>query len=169
MKKNEGLSFLFTILIAVLIALFIRNFIFNIAVVNGQSMEPTLHEKDKLICLSYRRFTEINTGEIVVISPPNDNRNYIKRVVAKGGDTIEFKDGKVILNGEVLEENYTSSDTTHSDVEKFTLRPNEYFVMGDNRLPGKSTDSRYFGPIEKDRIKSVAYFRILPFSNKGKI
>lgn len=169
MKKSEGLSFFITILIAVIIALFIRNFIFNIAVVNGQSMEPTLHEKDKLICLSYRRFTDVKPGEIVVINPPNDNRSFIKRVIAKGGDTIEFKDGRVFVNGKELDENYTSSDITYSDTDKFTLKENEYFVMGDNRLPGKSEDSRYFGPIDKKRIKSVAFYRILPFDNRGRL
>lgn len=169
MKKNETVSFIVTIVAAVLIALFVRTFIFNIAVVNGESMNPTLNEKDKLICLSYKRFTDIPRGEIVVIDAPNDNRNYIKRLVGKPGDTIEFRDGKVILNGKVLEENYTSSDYTESNVDGFKLKDDEYFVMGDNRLPGMSIDSRYFGPIEKKRIKSAAVYRILPLNNRGKI
>lgn len=169
MKKNETVSFIVTIVAAVLIALFVRTFIFNIAVVNGESMNPTLNEKDKLICLSYKRFTDIPRGEIVVIDAPNDNRNYIKRLVGKPGDTIEFRDGKVILNGKVLEENYTSSDYTESNVDAFKLKDDEYFVMGDNRLPGMSIDSRYFGPIEKKRIKSAAVYRILPLNNRGKI
>lgn len=169
MKKNETVSFIVTIVAAVLIALFVRTFIFNIAVVNGESMNPTLNEKDKLICLSYKRFTDIPRGQIVVIDAPNDNRNYIKRLVGKPGDTIEFRDGKVILNGKVLEENYTSSDYTESNVDAFKLKDDEYFVMGDNRLPGMSIDSRYFGPIEKKRIKSAAVYRILPLNNRGKI
>lgn len=169
MKKNETVSFIVTIVAAVLIALFVRTFIFNIAVVNGESMNPTLNEKDKLICLSYKRFTDIPRGQIVVIDAPNDNRNYIKRLVGKPGDTIEFRDGKVILNGKVLEENYTSSDYTESNVDGFKLKDDEYFVMGDNRLPGMSIDSRYFGPIEKKRIKSAAVYRILPLNNRGKI
>lgn len=169
MKKNETVSFIVTIVAAVLIALFVRTFIFNIAVVNGESMHPTLNEKDKLICLSYKRFTDIPRGQIVVIDAPNDNRNYIKRLVGKPGDTIEFRDGKVILNGKILEENYTSSDYTESNVDGFKLKDDEYFVMGDNRLPGMSIDSRYFGPIEKKRIKSAAVYRILPLNNRGKI
>ncbi len=169
MKKNETVSFIVTIVAAVLIALFVRTFIFNIAVVNGESMNPTLNEKDKLICLSYKRFTDIPRGQIVVIDAPNDNRNYIKRLVGKPGDTIEFRDGKVILNGKILEENYTSSDYTESNVDAFKLKDDEYFVMGDNRLPGMSIDSRYFGPIEKKRIKSAAVYRILPLNNRGKI
>ncbi|WP_230204197.1 signal peptidase I [Peptoniphilus phoceensis] len=169
LKKNETVSFIVTIVAAVLIALFVRTFIFNIAVVNGESMNPTLNEKDKLICLSYKRFTDIPRGQIVVIDAPNDNRNYIKRLVGKPGDTIEFRDGKVILNGKILEENYTSSDYTESNVDAFKLKDDEYFVMGDNRLPGMSIDSRYFGPIEKKRIKSAAVYRILPLNNRGKI
>ncbi|MGF0096291.1 signal peptidase I [Peptoniphilus sp. SGI.035] len=169
MKKNETLSFILTIVAAVLIALFVRNFIFNIAVVNGESMNPTLNEKDKLICLSYKRFTDIPRGEIVVIDAPNDSRNYIKRLIGKPGDTIEFKEGKVYLNGNLLKENYTSTDVTESDQKSFTLKDDEYFVMGDNRLPGMSIDSRYFGPIEKKRIKSAAVYRILPLKSRGKI
>ncbi|MBS6720227.1 MAG: signal peptidase I [Peptoniphilus harei] len=169
MKKNETMSFIITIVAAVLIALFVRNFIFNIAVVNGESMHPTLNEKDKLICLSYKRFIDIPRGEIVVIDAPNDNRNYIKRLIGKPGDTIEFIDGKVILNGKVLEEPYTSTNYTESDEEKFVLKDDQYFVMGDNRLPGMSVDSRYFGPIEKKRIKSAAVYRILPLKDRGKI
>jgi len=169
LKKNETLSFVLTIVIAVLIALFVRNFIFNIAVVNGESMNPTLNEKDKLICLSYKRFKDLPRGEIVVIDAPNDSRNYIKRIIAKGGDTIEFKDGKVILNGKVLKENYTSSDYTESSIEKLTLKEDEYFVMGDNRLPKMSVDSRYFGPINKKRIKSAAVYRMFPIKDKGSL
>jgi len=170
LKKNEALSFVITIVAALLIALFVRNFIFNIAIVNGESMHPTLSEGDKLICLSYRKFTDIHPGEIVVIDAPNDNRSYIKRVIAKGGDTISFRDGEVIVNGEILEENYTSSDYTEfEDQDTYILEENEYFVMGDNRLPGMSVDSRYFGPIDKNRIKSVAFYRILPLKNRGRI
>lgn len=170
LKKNEALSFILTIVAALLIALFVRNFIFNIAIVNGESMHPTLSEGDKLICLSYRKFTEIHPGEIVVIDAPNDNRSYIKRVIAKGGDTIEFKDGEVFVNGNKLEENYTSTDyTDYENQDSYTLNENEYFVMGDNRLPNMSVDSRYFGPINKKRIKSVAYYRFLPLKDRTKL
>lgn len=169
LKKNETVSMILTIVAAVLLALFVRNFIFNIAVVNGESMHPTLNEKDKLICLAYKRFTDLPRGEILVIDAPNDKRNYIKRLIGKPGDTLEFKDGKVYLNGKLLEESYTSTDYTESDEVKFVLKDDQYFVMGDNRLPGMSVDSRYFGPIEKKRIKSAAVYRILPLKNRGKI
>lgn len=87
----------------------------------------------------------------------------------ENGDTIEFIDGKVLLNGKFLDETYTSTDYTESQEDKITLKDDEYFVMGDNRLPGMSVDSRYFGPIEKKRIKSAAVYRILPLKDRGKI
>ncbi|MDO5715417.1 MAG: signal peptidase I [Tissierellia bacterium] len=166
MKENKIISFLKELLIVLLIALFIRNFIFNIAQVKGISMEPTLHENDKLICLAYQRFFPISSGKIVVIKAPGEKKKFVKRVVATPGDIFEIQEGKVYINGKEQDESYTSTDTTLPlYLSPIQLKDNEYFVLGDNRLPGASEDSRYFGPLEKSDIKAVVYCRFLPFQN----
>lgn len=169
MKNDTIISFGKTIIIALLLALFIRNFVFNISQVKGHSMDPTFHENDKLICLAYARYLPIERGSIVVIQAPGEKRKFIKRIVGLPGDQFMLSSGKVYINGKPLSEPYTSTDETLPlNTAPITLSQNQYFVLGDNRLPGASEDSRAFGPIEKKNIKSVVFYRFYPFNQMKK-
>lgn len=169
MKENlklEFISMLKTILIALVLAFVIKNFIFTFAYVRGISMEPTLQEKNMLFCVVPKKYFGLERGEIIILkSPIEKNKNYIKRIIGLPGDEIKVKDGSVYVNGDIYKEDYISTDYTEALNATFIeLKDNEFFVMGDNRLPGGSIDSRSFGPIEKKDIKAVAVYRILPFS-----
>ncbi len=171
MEKESLKSWLWTIGLAIVLALVIRNFIFNTSNVKGPSMEDTLHERDHVICLVYPLyFREARPGEIVIIKSPIENKHYVKRLIGRPGDKIHIENGQVYLNDQLLEEPYIKGGETLAELENtWTLGEDEYFVMGDNRLPGKSMDSRAFGPVSKKAIEGIAVYRYFPFNKFGKL
>ena len=171
--KDIIVDWIKTILTAFLIALVLKLFIVDATRVSGKSMLNTLHHDDMLLVNKIgKHFTSYKRGQIIILDAPDyPNRLYVKRVVGIPGDTISLKDDKVYLNGEQLQEPYTSVDYTlpENGGLEWQLSENVYFVMGDNRLEGASNDSRNFGPISKDEIVGHAFFRIYPFSDFGLI
>lgn len=140
--------------------------------IDGPSMEPTLFTGQNLLIsrLDYL-FGEIKRGDIAVFDPPNAKEEMlIKRVIGIPGDTVEMRDQEVYLNGEKLDEPYfVNTPCTPIDCpnNSWTLGPNEYFFMGDNR--NRSNDSRAFGPITRDRIVGRAVFRYWPLDKFGAV
>lgn len=172
--KKEAIEWIKSILLAIVIAVVIKTFIFNTTYVLGNSMYPTLHERDRLFANKIPLyFSGPDRGDIVVLEAPDaPNKDYIKRVIGIGGDTVAIIDGKVYLNGKILEEDYIEEDSyTHVYSENYWEIPEGYvFVLGDNREEGASKDSRYFGCIPLDSIKGIANFRYFPFNDRfGKI
>ena len=153
-----------SIFIALVLAILIKSFLFEPTLVSGSSMENTLHDRDRLIIDKITlKFRALERGDIVVLKY-DENNDYIKRVVGLPGEVVQIIGGKVYVNGKVLEEDYINSDKTDTiNGYEWKLGKGEYFVMGDNRLPGKSSDSRVFGPVSIDRIKGVADIRFYPF------
>ena len=104
-------------------------------------------------------------GDIVVFHPPeaahSEGKDYIKRIVAVGGDTVEIRDGVLFLNGLMKEENYTLEPIGYS-LEKITVPENSYFVLGDNR--NNSADSHVWGFLPKQNIIGKAVLVIFPFN-----
>lgn len=128
-------------------------------VVNGRSMESTLHDGDNLILdkISYR-FTDPERYDVVVFPGRTDengnNELFIKRIVGLPGETIEIKDGAVYVNGEELKDDIYAKDgytlpAEDSEWLEVTLGENEYYCLGDNR--GDSIDSRFIGPVTLKR------------------
>lgn len=172
--KSEAVEWIKSILLAVVIAVLIKAFVFNTTYVLGNSMYPTLHEKDRLFANKIPLyFSGAKRGEIVVIEAPDiSNRDYIKRVIGIEGDTITILDGQVYLNGDALTEDYLEGETyTHVYGENYWEVPEGYiFVLGDNRNEGASKDSRYFGCIPESSVKGITGFRYFPLNNRfGKI
>lgn len=157
-----------TVILIVALTYAIRFFVIQPFIVEGQSMEPSFHNNDYLITEKITlRMRQIERGEIIIFHPPeNPAINYIKRVVGLPGDTINIRDGKVMINSKQLIEPYLSSDgeTTAPNTQGFsaTLKEGEYFVMGDNR--NHSRDSRELGPIPTQNIVSRVWFRLLPIT-----
>ncbi len=172
-KKNEVMEWIESIVIAVVIALLIKTFILNTTFVKGNSMYPTLHEKDRLFANKIQLyFSRPKRGDIVLIDAPDQNKKkYIKRVVGLEGDKIDIIDGKVYLNGQALDEEYTEPDS-YTDVysnDSWLVDKGHIFVLGDNRAPGASKDSRYFGQVAEDSVLGIAKYRYYPFGRFGKI
>lgn len=173
-NKNESIEWVKSIITAIVIALFIKTFIFNTTYVLGNSMYPTLHEKDRLFANKVTLyFSSPSRGDIVIIKAPDSpKKDYIKRVIAIEGDTVEIIDGEVYVNGELLEEDYIEEDSYTNAYEEGAWEiPEGYiFVLGDNREEGASKDSRYFGYVSEKSVKGIAGFRYFPLNKRfGKL
>lgn len=154
------------VMVSLLIILPIRYFIVQPFFVRGDSMAPNFHNSDYLIIdeISYR-FENPGRGEVVVFRFPQDkSQYYIKRIVGLPEETLEIKNGQVVISnkdnpaGYVLSEPYLDQNTV-GDM-KIKLDENEYFVLGDNR--NASSDSRRWGPLAKHLIIGRAWLRMWP-------
>lgn len=143
----------FLLVVAVLIAFFLKAFIIQPFWIPTGSMIPTLMPNDRVLAVKFiYRFTEPKPGDIVVFLPPNgESKDYIKRVIAVGGQTIAIKDGKVYVDGKPLNEPYLSPELYDSgSMDELKVPEGHVFVMGDNRP--NSLDSRVFGPVPVSTI-----------------
>lgn len=166
---KEIKEWIFLIIKIIAIAAVIKYFIIGSTIVEGPSMEPTFKTGDMLFVNKISFMVDkVKKGDSVQFhNPRNDGRDFIKRVIAVEGDTVEIVDDRVYVNGEKLKEEYTSTNgLTTPDMEtKWTIEKDEVFVLGDNRP--KSDDSRSFGPIKKDSIVGIAFFRYYPLNKIG--
>jgi len=137
-------------------------------VVDGGSMEPTLHTGQRVLVspLAFRILGQVERGQIVVFDALGQTEDYIKRIVGLPGDTVAIRHGQVIVNGSPVAEPYLAASAT-GDSAPVTLGPDEYYVLGDNRPD--SADSRYYGPVPADRIIGPAFLRFWPPADVGPI
>lgn len=153
--------------LSVLIAILIVVFLFQPVKVEGTSMMPSIGDQQRIFVDKFffqAGFSEIHRGDVVVFWFPRDQRiSYIKRVIAVPGDRVAIRHGRVLLNGEVLDEPYVP-DTFRDAAEMPELRltADEYFVMGDHR--NSSNDSRSWGPVRREYIYGKAIFTYWPLA-----
>lgn len=163
---KEFLKDSFKIIISVVIFLVIVVYIFSITQVVGNSMNPTLQNKELFIVnkLQYR-VSEVKRGDIISLEYA-DTKYLIKRVIGMPGDKVYIKNSKVYINDKLLEESYIPKDYQYSDFDlkaSFgydTIPENMYFVLGDNRENSK--DSREIGLVKKEEIIGKISWRIWP-------
>lgn len=153
--------------IAVVGALLFQNYVYAQTEVHNVSMQNTLVEGQRLIedKWSYR-FHGPKQGDIVIINGPEYDSRLVKRVIALPGQTIDFKDGDVYVDGVKLDEGYVKGETYPNVVAvPYTVPADHVFVMGDNRE--NSFDSRSFGPVALDSLEGKAVFRVWPIGKFG--
>lgn len=158
---KEILSWVIVLAIAILLALFINRFVFFQVNVPTGSMERTIMTGDKVFTLrlSYL-FSNPKRGDIVVFpNPDNEEEDYIKRIIAIGGDEIEIIDGVLYINDEIMIEDYIMEPMRREDFGPLVVPEGHYFMMGDNR--NTSLDARYWENqfVEKGKIKGKAIYK----------
>jgi signal peptidase I len=160
------------VILATIIALVVGNaLVVNVVqldIVSGTSMLPTLHDGDKVVVNKLpSRDGNFNYGDIVAIRTV-DGELLIKRVIAKAGDTVAIKRGRVYRNNLPLTERYIEGDFTETgNIDgEIIVRPGKVFVLGDNRLPDGSLDSRYLGQIDLSNVIGRALIKIHPLPIK---
>jgi signal peptidase I len=133
--------------------------------IEGPSMLPNLHDGQYLIInkIVYRLHPPQRGDIIVFHHPRNSDRDLIKRVIGLPGETVEIRNGQVLVNGLLLDEPYVLQPGRYSDT--FELGEKEYFVLGDNRP--NSDDSHNWGALQGDQIVGKAWISYWPPSEWG--
>lgn len=157
------------LIVSLAIVLPIRAYIVQPFFVDGDSMEPNFFRHEYLLVdeLSFR-FRPPERGEVIVFRYPLDRRYYyIKRIIGLPGETIKFENGKIAIikpNQEkiILDESSYLPDPAPVSFNEISLKDNQYYVRGDNRL--RSFDSKDWGPINKDDIVGRVWLRIWPIN-----
>jgi len=162
------------IIIALAIIIPVRYYLIQPFYVKGASMEPNFYDHEYLIIdeISYR-FNAPRRGEVIVFKYPKDTSGFfIKRIIGLPNERIRISDGKITIysprnpQGVVLDENkYLDKDLETLGSIDITLAPNEYYVLGDNRM--SSLDSRRFGPLESKYIVGKVWVRGWPLDRAG--
>ena len=180
-------SFLISwVLIPAGLVFIVHNFIFQAWYVDGQSMEPTFQNGNYLIVskfdVSWKKLTgqssklDIHRGQVLIFNPPDFPTDiyFIKRAIGLPGERVVIKNGTVTIfnndhpTGVVLNESYVGNIALEGEVDT-TVGEGEIFVLGDNRNPQASQDSRYFGPIPMNRMVGTASLRLLPVYEFGQL
>jgi signal peptidase I len=162
-KSREVWEWVRSITVAVLLALVIRFFLFEVFVVEGRSMYPTLEEHERLVVnkLVYR-FDEPHPGDIIVFEF-EPKRDFIKRVIGVGGDIIAIQDGVVYRNGEMVDEPYLLDEMdpqqSYGPVE---VPPGYLFLMGDFRRNSMDSRDPRVGFVSLERVKGRAFLIFWP-------
>lgn len=165
-----------SLLIAAILALIIRTFIVTPFKIPTGSMEPTFIPGDKIFVNRFiYRFQQPQRGDIIVFRyPENPRRDFIKRLVAFGGETIEIADGRLIVNGQEVVQpeifkqiDYQNRGAFGAAGKEITVPDDSLFVLGDNS--GSSRDSRYWGFVPRKYLLGQAFVIWWPPSRIGRI
>ena len=169
---EEAFEWVETLLISFFVVILVFTFLLRIAEVSGESMLPTLINKDRLI-VSYLGYTPAK-GDIVLVDC-NDTileEVIVKRVIATEGQTvdIDFATGTVKVDGAVIEEDYINNLTQLDEgghQYPVTVPADCVFVMGDNRMDSLDSRSNLIGFVNEDNILGKVIFRYFPFNSIG--
>ncbi len=162
-------SLIETILVALVLAIVLYLFIMTPHEVVGNSMYPTYKNGEFLMAnkISYK-VSDPQRGDVIIFKF-SESQDFIKRVIGTPGDEVMIKDGKIYINGELLDESdyldssvITNGGSYLHEGQTITIGDGQYFVSGDNRT--NSSDSRDFGPIQMDAIKGKAWIVYFPFT-----
>ncbi len=169
---KEVISWSVEIVIILVIAFVFVYYIGLRTSVVGQSMSPTLENRQEILVNRFiYSITDPKPNDIVVFLPNGNEKShyYVKRIIGVPGDKVIIKDGAVYVNGELFEEEAETAAILDAELaeEEIVLAEDEYFVLGDNR--NNSEDSRYanIGNVKKEYIIGKAWFIVSPYQDFG--
>src|ERR1700722_17071621 len=158
------------LIISLAISCFIIIFLYQPVKVEGTSMMPSLEDQERIFVNKFvYRLESIQRGDIVVFRYPRDpSKSFIKRVIGLAGDRVQIDNGRVYVNGRLLDEDYVPSayedERSYSEI---VVPANSYFVLGDHR--SLSNDSRDFGSVNQSYIYGKAVFGYWPMDKMGRV
>lgn len=168
--KSEVVEWIKAIVFALVLALIIRGLIFEPMIVPTGSMIPTIEINDRILVNKFiYRFHVPDYNDIVVFKYPDDpHQTFVKRLIGKGGDIIEIKDGTLYRNNEPVQETYIK-EPMYSDSGPYKVPEGHYFMMGDNR--NNSKDSRFWENkyVSQNQVIGKATYRIWPINRIGQL
>jgi signal peptidase I len=167
--KGGGMGlWLRDIVISAAVSILIITFLYQPVRVEGTSMLPRLEDHDRLFINKFvYRISSIHRGDVVVFHYPRDpEKSYIKRVIGLPGDRVFIDRGRVYLNGKLQREPYVPEEYRDTrSMAELVVPDDAYFMMGDHR--SISSDSREFGPVDRDLIYGKAVFVYWPTKDAG--
>ncbi len=158
------------LVISLAISCFIIIFLYQPVKVEGTSMMPSLEDQERIFVNKFvYRLEPIQRGDIVVFRYPRDpSKSFIKRVIGLAGDHIQISDGRVYVNGRLLDEEYVPrAYEDQRTYPEMVVPPDSYFVLGDHR--SLSNDSRDFGAVNQTYIYGKAVFGYWPMDKMGRV
>jgi signal peptidase I len=159
--REIGITVLIAVAVFVALQLNVQSY-----TVEGSSMVPNIHPREYIMAnkASYRS-SEPQRGQVIIFDPPFESpRPYIKRVIGLPGETVEIKEGQVLVNGVPLHEPDTIPAPTY-EMSAREVPENEYFVLGDNR--NSSRDSSDGWTVPRENIIGRAWFTYWPPNEWG--
>ena len=162
-KKSSLREMVEVIVTALVLAFLIKTFVVGNFWIPSESMVPTIEVNDKVIVTNFSYWFEgPKRGDVVVFRYPLDTKkDYIKRCIGLPGETVEFRDSKLYVNGQLVEEPYLPEGLVFEDYGPIEVPEGQYFMCGDNR--NHSSDSRVWGFVEKRLIIGKAQVIYWPF------
>lgn len=162
-RTPRGTRLLLDVLVGATLMVAVHLFLIQVSVVKGHSMEPCLHDGDRLVVdrVSYN-LGEVGRGDVVVLRyPRNPAVDFVKRVVAVPGDRVAMRHGALLVNGQVADDYGCIQDV--QDLPELIVPGQHFFVLGDNRPI--SCDSREFGLVPGELLKGKVRVRFWPLAN----
>ena len=162
-KKSSLREMVEVIVTALVLAFLIKTFVVGNFWIPSESMVPTIEVNDKVIVTNFSYWFEgPKRGDVIVFRYPLDTKkDYIKRCIGLPGETVEFRDSKLYVNGQLVEEPYLPEGLIFEDYGPIEVPEGQYFMCGDNR--NHSSDSRVWGFVEKRLIIGKAQVIYWPF------
>ncbi|MCB9879613.1 MAG: signal peptidase I [Planctomycetes bacterium] len=159
-SRRTSIRFAIDALLGAALMVSIHLFVIQVSIVRGNSMEPALHDGDRLVVdrVTYN-FGDVGRGDVVVLRyPRNPDVDFVKRIVALPGDRVAMLDGALYVNG--LQAADYGCIRDHETLPELVVPPQQFFVLGDNRPI--SCDSREFGLVPEHLLKGRVRARFWP-------
>lgn len=162
-RASPTVRFLIDAALGATLMVLLHLFVIQVSVVKGTSMEPCLHDGDRLVVdrVSYS-LADVERGDVVILRyPRNPAVDFVKRVVALPGDRVAMRDGVLIVNGAPADDYGCIPD--HQMLAELTVPEGQFYVLGDNRPV--SCDSREFGLLDESLLKGRVRARFWPLAS----
>lgn len=165
-RRSWAAEALESVVVALVLATLIRIFALQPFFIPSGSMEPTLLPGDRIVVGKAGLFGRPHDGDVVVFHYPlNPQLDFVKRLIASGGQTVQLQDSRLYVNGKLVEQPYLPPGLTFSDFGPVTVPAGSYFMLGDNR--NNSDDSRMWGYVKQNLLIGRVLFLYWPVDRIG--